>query len=86
MEKARASGVDKSRPSARLDGTGFPVSDEEKDLFSPVRLGPIRLANRIVMAPMTRRKSPAGVPGPNVAAYYARHARGGVGLICSLES
>lgn len=33
------------------------------------------------MAPMTRRASPGGVPGPDVAAYYARRAAGGVGLI-----
>jgi 2,4-dienoyl-CoA reductase-like NADH-dependent reductase (Old Yellow Enzyme family) len=39
------------------------------------------LPNRIVMAPMTRSKSPSGVPGPDVAAYYRRRAEGGVGLI-----
>lgn len=33
------------------------------------------------MAPMTRQHSPLGVPGADVAAYYARRARGGVGLI-----
>ena len=33
------------------------------------------------MAPMTRSKSPGGIPGPEVAAYYRRRAEGGVGLI-----
>ncbi len=33
------------------------------------------------MAPMTRSKSPGGVPGSDVAAYYRRRAEGGVGLI-----
>ena len=33
------------------------------------------------MAPMTRRKSPGGTPGADVAAYYRRRAEGGVGLI-----
>jgi 2,4-dienoyl-CoA reductase-like NADH-dependent reductase (Old Yellow Enzyme family) len=33
------------------------------------------------MAPMTRRASPGGIPGPDVAQYYARRARYGVGLI-----
>jgi 2,4-dienoyl-CoA reductase-like NADH-dependent reductase (Old Yellow Enzyme family) len=33
------------------------------------------------MAPMTRQKSPNGVPGPDVAAYYRRRAENGVGLI-----
>src|ERR1051325_8602217 len=50
-------------------------------LFQPFRLGDLRLPNRIVMAPMTRSRSPGGVPGADVAAYYARRARAGVGLI-----
>jgi 2,4-dienoyl-CoA reductase-like NADH-dependent reductase (Old Yellow Enzyme family) len=50
-------------------------------LFRPFRLRGLTLANRIVMAPMTRSHSPGGVPGPNVAAYYRRRAEGGVGLI-----
>jgi len=33
------------------------------------------------MAPMTRSKSPRGIPGPDVASYYRRRAEGGVGLI-----
>ena len=50
-------------------------------LFRPFSLGTLQLKNRIVMAPMTRTASPDGVPGTDVAAYYARRARGGVGLI-----
>jgi 2,4-dienoyl-CoA reductase-like NADH-dependent reductase (Old Yellow Enzyme family) len=50
-------------------------------LFSPFRLAGLELANRFVMAPMTRCCSPGGVPGAEVAAYYARRAMGGVGLI-----
>lgn len=50
-------------------------------LFEPFACGTLRLRNRIVMAPMTRWHSPGGIPGPDVAAYYARRARGGVGLI-----
>ena len=50
-------------------------------LFEPMRIGPIKLKNRIVMAPMTRAMSPDGVPGANVARYYRRRAEGGVGLI-----
>ncbi len=52
-------------------------------LFRPFRLKSLDLPNRIVMAPMTRRFSPDGVPGANVAAYYRRRAEGGVGLILS---
>ncbi|BFV55748.1 NADH:flavin oxidoreductase [Kitasatospora sp. CMC57] len=50
-------------------------------LARPFSLGSLSLRNRIVMAPMTREFSPGGVPGPDVAEYYARRAAGGVGLI-----
>lgn len=50
-------------------------------LFRPFILKQLALKNRIVMAPMTRRKSPGGIPGQDVAAYYRRRAEGGVGLI-----
>src|ERR1700679_1365275 len=50
-------------------------------LFRPFTFKQLALKNRIVMAPMTRRKSPEGVPGADVAAYYRRRAEGGVGLI-----
>ena len=50
-------------------------------LFEPFRLKSLTLPNRVVMAPMTRQKSPNQVPGENVAAYYRRRTEGGVGLI-----
>lgn len=50
-------------------------------LFHPAALPCFHLANRLVMAPMTRRMSPGGIPGADVAAYYRRRAEGGVGLI-----
>lgn len=50
-------------------------------LGRPYSLGSAQLANRIVMAPMTRYFSPGGVPGDDVAAYYARRAAAGTGLI-----
>ncbi|MET0424434.1 MAG: NADH:flavin oxidoreductase [Actinoplanes sp.] len=50
-------------------------------LFHPYDLAGLALPNRIVMAPMTRQFSPDGVPGQDVADYYARRAAGGVGLI-----
>lgn len=50
-------------------------------LFKPFEMSKLSLANRTVMAPMTRQKSPNGVPGPDVAAYYRRRAENGVGLI-----
>ncbi|QKG58332.1 NADH:flavin oxidoreductase [Hymenobacter sp. BRD128] len=56
---------------------------ESNALFTGFRLKSLQLPNRIVMAPMTREFSPAGVPGPEVAAYYRRRAEGQVGLILS---
>ena len=50
-------------------------------LFQPFHSAKLDLANRIVMAPMTRSFSPGGVPGANVADYYARRADAQVGLI-----
>lgn len=50
-------------------------------LFEPVKLGSLTQRNRTVMAPMTRRQSPGGVPTPEVAGYYRRRAEGGVGMV-----
>ena len=49
-------------------------------LFTPVRLGALDLASRIVMAPMTRdRAGPGDVPTAAMAEYYRQRA--GAGLI-----
>ena len=49
-------------------------------LFSPARFGDLALANRVVMAPLTRNRAGAGlVPSPLAAEYYAQRA--GAGLI-----
>lgn len=50
-------------------------------LFDPITIGTMQLANRIVMAPMTRFFAPGGILTPDVVPYYARRARGGTGLI-----
>ena len=51
-------------------------------LFSQIKLGPLTLRNRIAMAPLTRQMAEAdGTPNDEMAAYYARRARGGLGLI-----
>jgi 2,4-dienoyl-CoA reductase-like NADH-dependent reductase (Old Yellow Enzyme family) len=50
-------------------------------LFEPITLRGLTIPNRIAMAPMTRSFSPGGVPGQNVADYYARRAAADVGLI-----
>ncbi|MFS2225112.1 alkene reductase [Pantoea sp. B65] len=50
-----------------------------QQLFQPYDLGPITLANRIVMAPLTRNRAGAGlVPGELAATYYAQRATAGL--------
>lgn len=50
-------------------------------LSRPVSINGLTVPNRIAMAPMTRMFSPDGIPGEDVASYYARRAGAGVGLI-----
>jgi 2,4-dienoyl-CoA reductase-like NADH-dependent reductase (Old Yellow Enzyme family) len=50
-------------------------------LFKPFTFKGLNLPNRLVMAPMTRSKSPGGVATAEVAAYYARRAAAQIGLI-----
>lgn len=47
-------------------------------LFSPTELGRIRLANRLVMAPMTRSRAIGNVPNEKMARYYALRATTGL--------
>lgn len=50
-------------------------------LLAPLTLRGLTLPNRVVMAPMTRYRSPLGVPTVEVASYYARRAATGLGAI-----
>jgi len=52
-------------------------------LFRPFNVRGMTLANRVVMAPMTRYFCPTGAPGADVVGYYERRANGGAGLILS---
>ena len=60
--------AEESLPLTLLDGA------DVAPLFSPVTVAGLKLANRLVMAPMTREFSPDGIPGDDVARYYARRA------------
>ncbi|MBY0418965.1 MAG: alkene reductase, partial [Pararheinheimera sp.] len=51
----------------------------DKSLFQPYMLGSIALANRIVMAPLTRNRAGVGlVPSEHAATYYAQRASAGL--------
>ena len=47
-------------------------------LFDPVQAGDLQLANRIVMAPLTRNRSPDAIPLPLTATYYEQRASAGL--------
>ncbi len=48
-------------------------------LFTPLQAGAIAMANRVVMAPLTRNRAPGDLPGPLHVDYYRQRA--GAGLI-----
>jgi N-ethylmaleimide reductase len=49
------------------------------DLFAPCSIGSLPLANRIVMAPLTRSRALTGdVPGPLTVTYYGQRASAGL--------
>jgi len=55
------------------------VTRSPEALFEPTRVGELELANRIVMAPLTRSRAMQGnVPGPLTAEYYAQRASAGL--------
>ncbi|MFD0690869.1 oxidoreductase [Actinomadura fibrosa] len=55
---------------------------EDHPVLLPGRVGGLRTANRLAVAPMTRVSAePDGTPTPDMAAYYAEFARGGFGLV-----
>ena len=47
-------------------------------LLSPIDLGPLRLPNRVWMAPLTRSRHPEGVPTALAPTYYAQRASAGL--------
>jgi N-ethylmaleimide reductase len=61
------------------------MTTDPPDLFAPVTLGDLTLANRIVMAPLTRCRADEAhgdVPGSDMNVTYY-HQRSGAGLIIS---
>ena len=47
-------------------------------LFDPIRFGDIALANRIVMAPLTRNRAPGQLPNDLMRDYYTQRASAGL--------
>jgi N-ethylmaleimide reductase len=58
----------------------------ESILFTPFKLGPTDLKNRVVMAPMTRNRAGAGnVPTLLHAEYYSQRSTGGLIITCATQ-
>ena len=55
-----------------------PTAKVARSLFDPIEVGNLKLKNRIVLAPLTRNRSPNAIPGPHAAEYYAQRASGGL--------
>ena len=47
-------------------------------LFDPLQMGSLQLPNRIVMAPLTRNRSPNAIPPPMAIDYYTQRASAGL--------
>jgi 2,4-dienoyl-CoA reductase-like NADH-dependent reductase (Old Yellow Enzyme family)/thioredoxin reductase len=56
-----------------------------RHLFSPLQVGPLTLANRVVFAAHLTNYARDGLPTEQHAAYYARRAAGGTGLVITEE-
>lgn len=54
-------------------------------LFSPLRVGPVTLANRVVFSAHLTNYAEDGMPTARHAAYYAARAAGGAGLVITEE-
>ena len=56
-----------SHAHARLIEPHYALTMSAPTLFDPVRAGDLALANRVVMAPLTRNRAPNAVPTPLMA-------------------
>ncbi|MBQ6640835.1 MAG: mycofactocin system FadH/OYE family oxidoreductase 2, partial [Saccharopolyspora sp.] len=61
------------------------ASGRYKHLFTPLRIGPVTVRNRIVFSAHLTNYARNGLPSDQHAAYYAERAAGGAGLIITEE-
>ena len=54
------------------------MSKDASSLFEPLQVGDLHLPNRVVMAPLTRNRSPEAIPLDITARYYAQRASAGL--------
>jgi N-ethylmaleimide reductase len=58
------------------------ISPASSKLFAPLKIGRLDLKHRIIMAPLTRTRSPEHIPNEDVVEYYRQRASDG-GLLIS---
>ena len=55
---------------------------EEPGLLDPLKVGPLQLPNRVIMAPLTRCRASGGrVPNVLMAEYYRQRASAGINMV-----
>lgn len=57
---------------------GSAATVDRRTLFEPVQVGALMLANRVVMAPLTRNRAPNAIPTALMATYYTQRASAGL--------
>lgn len=57
------------------------MAEQFRHLFTPIKIGPVTVRNRIVVAPHGTLTGEGGLPSERGAYYYAERAKGGVGLV-----
>ena len=50
----------------------------QRTLFEPVQAGALQLANRVIMAPLTRNRAPDAIPTALMSTYYTQRASAGL--------
>ncbi len=54
------------------------MATQSATMFDPIKAGDLHLANRFVMAPLTRNRATHAVPTALMAEYYAQRASAGL--------
>ncbi|KAJ6739582.1 12-OXOPHYTODIENOATE REDUCTASE 3 [Salix koriyanagi] len=57
------------------------MAEKGTSLFSPCKMGKFSLSHRVVLAPMTRCRALAGIPGDALVEYYTQRSTPGGFLI-----
>src|SRR5690606_15494803 len=80
--RSRRSGMEREMDNQQPSVSEPEFQSDADALFAPLRIGTLRLSNRLAVAPMTRvSANEEGLPTKRMAGYYSGFARGGFGLV-----